>query len=151
MAVQSMPSTNTFGKTNHDSRWFAKQLSQKMPHRSGALSDTNILDLMQFLFNAFLGKFGRSSDRSGNRILHLVAGNCEISLLFCADPARPRAALNFHSENFAIRAYRISAEARYASLHDSLVFVRRYLHAVAGCELGKVRAPSGARIPRLFD
>ena len=61
--------------------------------------------LTQLLFDAFVGEFRRSADRSGNRVLHLVAHDREISLLFYANPTRPCAALYFQDENPAIGAY----------------------------------------------
>jgi hypothetical protein len=67
--------------------------------------ENNELALTQQLFDAFVGKFRRSADRSGNRVLHLVAHEREISLLFYANPTRPSAALYFQDKNLAIGAY----------------------------------------------
>jgi hypothetical protein len=78
---------------------------KKEPRRSGAVFENNELALTQLLFDAFVGKFRRSADRSGNRVLHLVAHDREISLLFYANPTRPSAALYFQDENLAIGAY----------------------------------------------
>ena len=75
------------------------------------------------LFDALVGKFRRSADRSGNRVLHLVARNRDISLLFHADPTGPRAALDFQVENLTVWAYRIGAKTGNASLDNSLVLV----------------------------
>src|SRR6202790_5522082 len=100
---------------------------KKEPHRSGAVFENNELALTQLLFDAFVGKFRRSADRSGNRVLHLVAHDREISLLFYANPTRPSAALYFQDENLAIRAYRIGSKTANAPLHDSLDLVCRLL------------------------